>query len=279
VASDYTRVSRALEWLSAHADAQPTLEEAAAAAGLSPFHFQRLFTRWAGVSPKKFLGFLTLERARARLLDDASVLTAAQASGLSGGGRLHELCVTYEAATPGEIRARGAGLAIRWGFAPSPFGECLILETPRGICAMAFCEEDEREACFEATRARFREASFTRDDAQATATAARAFAGARRSARLALFGTPFQIKVWEALLRIPEGRCASYEQIAAAVGLARGARASAGAIADNPIAYLIPCHRVIRKTGVIHQYRWGPVRKQALLGWEAARAEEPLIEP
>lgn len=137
---------------------------------------------------------------------------------------------------------------------------------------MAFCAEDERDVCFEATRARFRAAHFERDDALAAATAERAFGGGRRAAKLALFGTPFQIKVWEALLRIPEGRCASYEQIAAAVGVAHGARASAGAIADNPVAYLIPCHRVIRKTGAIHQYRWGRVRKQALLGWEAARS-------
>lgn len=270
--SDYARVASALEWIARNADEQPTLERVAAAMELSPFHFQRLFTRWAGVSPKKFLGFLTLERARARLLDDQSVLSAAHESGLSGGGRLHELCVTYEAATPGEIRARGAGLEIRWGFAPSPFGECLVMETPRGICALAFCDAGEREACFESTRARFAAARFTRDEARARGTAAAAFAGGSdRAARLQLFGTPFQIKVWEALLRIPEGACASYEQVAAAIGAPTAARASARAIADNPIAYLIPCHRVIRKTGAIHQYRWGRVRKQALLAWEAAR--------
>lgn len=273
--SDFTRVARTLEWLSEHVDEQPRLDEAARVAGVSPFHLQRLFTRWAGVSPKKFLGYLTLERARERLLADASVLEAAHAAGLSGGGRLHELCVTYEAATPGEIRARGAGLAISWGFAATPFGDGLILETHRGICAFAFCAPEEREACFEETQRRFAHARFEHDDARAQATAAAAFAGPSRcgAPRLQLFGTPFQIKVWEALLRIPEGACASYEQIAQAIGAKSAVRAAAGAVAANPIAYLIPCHRVVRKTGAIHAYRWGRIRKLALLGWEAARQD------
>jgi AraC family transcriptional regulator of adaptative response/methylated-DNA-[protein]-cysteine methyltransferase len=227
------------------------------------------------VSPKKFLAYLTLERARERLLADASVLEAAHAAGLSGGGRLHELCVTYEAATPGEIRARGAGLEITWGFAPTPFGDGLIMETPRGICALAFCAPDERDACFEETHRRFARAHLQRDDARARITALAAFAGPRAGAasRLQLFGTPFQIKVWEALLRIPEGACASYEQVAQAIGAKSAVRAAASAIAANPIAYLIPCHRVVRKTGAIHAYRWGHVRKLALLGWEAARQD------
>jgi AraC family transcriptional regulator of adaptative response/methylated-DNA-[protein]-cysteine methyltransferase len=272
--SDYARVAHALEWLAAHVEEQPTLERLADAAGVSPFHLQRVFTRWAGVSPKKFLGYLTLERARERLLDDASVLDAAHDAGLSGGGRLHDLCVSYESATPGEIRTHGAGLEIRHGFAPSPFGDCLVMETPRGLCAMAFCEPDERDACFEQTRARFRNARFVRDDAGAARTSRAAFAGERSATpRLELFGTPFQIKVWEALLRIPEGACASYASIAAAIGEKNAVRAAARAIADNPIAYLIPCHRVIRKTGAIHAYRWGRTRKLALLAWEAARAE------
>jgi AraC family transcriptional regulator of adaptative response/methylated-DNA-[protein]-cysteine methyltransferase len=274
--SDFARVARTLEWLSERVDDQPRLDEAARFAGVSPFHLQRLFTRWAGVSPKKFLGYLTLERARERLLADASVLEAAHAAGLSGGGRLHELCVTYEAATPGEIRARGAGLEISWGFAPTPFGDGLILETHRGICALAFCDREEREACFEETLRRFSRARLKRDDARALATATAAFAGPRTrgAPRLQLFGTPFQIKVWEALLRIPEGACASYEQIAEAIGVKAAVRAAAGAVAANPIAYLIPCHRVVRKTGAIHAYRWGRVRKLALLGWEAARHDE-----
>jgi AraC family transcriptional regulator of adaptative response/methylated-DNA-[protein]-cysteine methyltransferase len=275
--SDYARIEKALGFIAEQADSQPDLDRVAAELGLSPFHFQRLFTRWVGVSPKKFLQFLTLERAKACLADSASVLDATNEVGLSGPGRLHDLFVSHEAVTPGEFKRRGEGLEIAFGWVDSPFGEALILTTARGICGLAFVHDGGRKAAFEDMRRRFPRARFV-EDAKRVARLARAVFAADRAPgeklHLVLHGTPFQIRVWEALLRVPPGALVAYDAIARAVfGAARGARAVGAAVGDNPISFLIPCHRVIRKSGALGDYHWGAARKRAILGWEAARAE------
>lgn len=270
---DYTRIERAIRFLEAHVREQPDLDTVAAAAGLSRHHFQRLFRRWAGISPKRFVQFLTAGHARELLARRRSALDTALATGLSGGGRLHDLMVNVYAATPGELRHGGAGLTIRYGFAPTPFGECLIARTARGICHLAFVA-DGRRAARDELIARWPQARFTR----ATDTAAlarRLFAPDRRDGRplaLHLHGTNFQIRVWEALVAIPAGAAVCYQDLAAAIGAPAATRAVASAVAANPVAILIPCHRVIRKTGAFGDYHWGATRKRALLAWEAAHA-------
>jgi len=279
VASDYARIERALGFLAERAEEQPELDAVAAEIGLSPFHFQRLFTRWVGVSPKKFLQHLTLARAKACLAASASVLDAAHEAGLSGPGRLHDLFIAHEAVTPGEFKLRGEGLEISFGFAESPFGEALILTTPRGICGLAFVGEGGRSACLADMTARWPRARFVADEAAVAALAGPIFAppdSERRKLRLVLYGSPFQVKVWEALLKIPPGALTCYEAIAAAIGDARASRAVGSAVGDNPISYLIPCHRVIRKSGEISHYHWGRPRKIAMIGWEATKADRRL---
>jgi AraC family transcriptional regulator of adaptative response/methylated-DNA-[protein]-cysteine methyltransferase len=272
--SDYARIEKALGYIAGNAAAQPDLEAMARAAGLSSFHFQRLFTRWVGLSPKKFLQFLTLEHAKSALADTASILDASFDSGLSGAGRLHDLFVTHEAVTPGEFKRRGEGLEIVWGWADSPFGDALVMVTERGICGLAFASERGRAATFDDMRARWPQARLAADDRRVATTARRIFAPRRRGdepLHLVLHGSPFQVKVWEALLRIPVGGLASYETVTRlATGAARGARAVGAAVGGNPVSFLIPCHRVIRKTGAFSDYHWGRARKLALIGWEAA---------
>lgn len=284
-ARDYARIEKAIRFIEARRREQPGLEEVAAAIHLSPYHVQRLFTRWAGVSPKRFMGFLTMEHAKAMLESSESVLDAALEAGLSGPGRLHDLFVTFEAATPGEYKRAGRGLEIRYGFHAGPFGEFLIARTARGVCGLAFVTDRGRAAAVEDLRARWPSASLRRDQAGTQAQARAAFPAwgpgpeaAGRSGRLALRvrGTNFQIKVWQALLRIPAGRLASYAAVARAIGRPTAARAVGGALAANPIAFLIPCHRVIRAAGGLDvDYRWGAARKRAILGWEAARTAGP----
>ncbi len=272
-ARDYARIEAAILYLEAHFREQPTLDEVAGAAGLSPHHFQRLFRRWAGISPKRFGQFLTLDYARAQLEASASVLDAAYDAGLSGPSRLHDLFVTYEAMSPGAFKQGGADVDIAWGVHPSPFGPCFVGLTGRGICALGFADGEGRAVRAEFAR-RWPAARF-REDADATAAvAARIFGGqpgGNEPLRLLACGTNFQLKVWEALLRIPPGRVTSYQALALALGLPRSARAVGGAVAANPISYLIPCHRVIRRTGRFSNYEWGPARKRVMLGWEAAR--------
>jgi AraC family transcriptional regulator of adaptative response/methylated-DNA-[protein]-cysteine methyltransferase len=270
----HASIERALAWLSQHWRQQPELADVADAAGMSEYHFQRVFTRWVGVSPKKFLGYLTLDSAKACLELGESVLDAAYESGLSGPSRLHDLFVTQEAVTPGEYKRRGEGLEINHGFAPSPFGECLVLWTTRGICALGFVEDGNRRACYADLADRFPGARFVEDAATARRLVADAFAPVEKRGKLGLvlYGSPFQIKVWEALLRVPEGALVSYDKLAAAIGKPTAARAVGTAVGANPISFLIPCHRAIRKTGVISDYHWGRARKLALIGWEQARA-------
>ncbi len=277
--SDYARIGKALAFIAEHAESQPDLDAVAAEIGLSPFHFQRLFTRWVGVSPKKFLQYLTLEHAKACLAGNASVLDAAYASGLSTPSRLHDLFVSHEAITPGEFRRRGEGLEIAYGWAESPFGNVLILATSRGICGLAFELQAGRDATLADMRARWPAAEF-REDARHVARLGRSIFAPTPGERLdlVLYGSPFQIKVWEALLRIPAGALVSYDAVAAAVfGSPKGARAIGSAVGDNPISYLIPCHRVIRKSGAINDYHWGRERKLALIGWEGAHSDPAAL--
>ncbi len=273
-ASDYSRIGKAILELDRNFLRQPRLDEMARKAGLSAWHFHRLFTRWAGISPKRFLQFLTAERAGRLLRESRGVLDAAYGAGLSGPGRLHDLIVNVCAATPGEVAGAGDGLTVLYGLHPSPFGECLLAVTRRGICGLSFLAGDAG-AAVDALRRQWPRAAL-REDARATrAVAERIFdpLRGREPAPLSVFvhGTNFQVKVWEALVRIPPGRVASYGDVAAAVGAPNAARAVGSAVARNPVAFLIPCHRVIRATGAFGEYRWGPARKKAILAWEAAR--------
>lgn len=275
-ATDYERVARAIAYLQHHARAQPDLAAVARHVHLSEFHFQRLFLRWAGVSPKRFLQHLTLEDAKARIARRNSLTEAFASSGLSGPGRLHDLFVTLEAMTPGEYRAGGAGLDIAFGFYASPFGWALIAFTARGICTLRFVERaDERDAA-ELLREQWAQACLTLDPIRADELGQRIFGplSARAGKPLALLvkGTNIQLQVWRALLEIPAGALASYGDVAARIGRPGSARAVGTAVGANPIAYLIPCHRVIRASGHLGGYRWGTARKAAILGWEAARA-------
>ena len=272
-ARDYARIEAAILYLEAHFCDQPGLDDVAREAGLSPHHFQRLFRRWAGISPKRFGQYLTLDYAKAQLEASASILDATYDAGLSGPARLHDLFVTYEAMSPGAFKRGGEGVDIAWGVHPSPFGPCFVGRTERGICALGFADGDANAVRAE-FESRWPAARFREDDAATAPVVARVFgerAGGGTPLRLALAGTNFQLKVWEALLRIPPGRVTSYRALAQALGLPRSARAVGGAVAANPISYLIPCHRVIRGTGRISNYEWGPARKRVMLGWEAAR--------
>jgi len=271
--TDGERVERAIRYLEANRCEQPGLSDVAASAGLSEHHFQRLFQRWAGVSPKRFLQFLTAEHAR-RLLDGSrSVLDAAWDAGLSGPGRLHDLTVNVHALTPGEMKRRGEGVVVRYGFHGSPFGECLLAVTERGICGLAFVVDGGREDALDHLRRRWPMAERRRDDRATRVTAERVFADGQVGLALDVRGTNFQIRVWEALLRVPEGALTTYAGLARGVGAPKAARAVGSAVARNPISFLIPCHRVIRSTGAFGNYRWGTARKKAIVGWEAARAE------
>jgi AraC family transcriptional regulator of adaptative response/methylated-DNA-[protein]-cysteine methyltransferase len=270
--TDYQRIAAALTYLRANFQRQPSLEAVAAQANWSPCHFQRKFQEWAGVSPKKFLQYLSLDHAKHLLRQQHSVADAAHETGLSGTGRLHDLFVTLEAMTPGEYRHGGAALAIQYSFGESPFGTYLVASTAKGICKLAFVE-DERATLAE-LRQEWPAALLTRAEPAAHAQVARFFArDFAPTARLHLHlkGTPFQLKIWESLLRIPEGHLRTYSQLAAAAENGAAVRAAGTAIGANPVGYLIPCHRVIRGTGELGQYRWGTARKAALVGWEAAQ--------
>lgn len=278
-AADYARIKSAIRFIETRAKDQPSLEAIAAHLGLSPFHFQRLFSRWAGVSPKKFLEFITVQGAKKLLDQSASVLDAALDLGLSGPSRLHDMFVQIEALSPGEYKSMGQGLALTWGTFPSPFGPCLIAESPRGVCALEFFESPaSAEAQAEQTLAmRWSNASLVRDEAKARALGERIFYTPRSlkgadPLRLLVKGSAFQVKVWKGLLSIPEGRIVSYGKFAEMIGQEGAARAVGSAIGGNPIGYLIPCHRVLRTSGEFGGYKWGLERKKALIAREASRA-------
>jgi len=268
----YETVAQAIRFIRRHSGEQPGLDEVAAHVGLSAFHLQRVFTAWAGISPKRFLQALTREHARTLLRESHDVLAAAYESGLSGPGRLHDLMVSCDAVTPGEVRALGNGLEITYGFGLTPFGRVIAGSAPRGICHLQFT--DNHTAAIEALREDWPLARLTHNDKALATTIARLFSGdaSHQPLHLLLHGTNFQIKVWEALLRIPPGEVVSYQGLAGLVGSPRAQRAVGTALAHNRIALLIPCHRVIRESGEIGQYRWGSERKNALLAFESASA-------
>ncbi len=263
----YELVARAIAELTA--GSAPALATLAERLGVSEFHLQRVFSEWAGVSPKRFLQFISKERALASLRAESDVLNASLDAGLSSPGRLHDLLVTCEGVTPGEVRLLGAGVRIRYGTDMTALGPVFVGLTERGICHLRFFG-GETEPVAE-LRAEWPQATLIRDPA-AAAGALSALTNPRVPIRLWLKGTNFQIKVWEALLRVPEGELVSYSHLARATGQPRAVRAVASAVAANPVAWLVPCHRVIRSSGVLGQYRWGAERKAALIGWEAARA-------
>ena len=268
----YDAVAQAIAFIRANVARQPELAEVAAAAHLSEFHLQRVFSAWAGLSPKRFLQYLTKEHAREALRSSVGVLDAALDAGLSGPGRLHDLMVSCEALTPGEIRAQGAGVELRYGYAATPLGDALLGWTARGVCHLAFCDAD-RAAQLDTLQRLWPAADFLRDDAAAAALATSVFPASPAPGKLHLLlrGTNFQIKVWEALLKIPPASLLSYGQLAAHLGRPQAARAVGSAVAANNIAWLIPCHRVIREDGSNSNYRWGVERKLALRAWEAGR--------
>ena len=271
---DWRRMGRAIRYLTERYTEQPRLEDAADAVGLSPFHFQRLFSRYVGVSPKSFVGHLTLEHAKRELAQGASVLDAALDSGLSGSSRLHDLALKIEAMTPGDYAKGGAGLSIDYGFADCPFGRVLVMATEKGVCGMAFGDEGEEDAMLKDMTSRWPKATFTQNTERAEAIAAQTFEGdAKSPLGLHLLGTPFQIKVWQALLAIPSGKMVTYKSIAARLGDEKASRAVGTAVGRNPVSWLIPCHRVLGSDGALHGYHWGLVRKRSMLAMEAARAE------
>lgn len=274
---DYRRIAQAIHFLEEHKLAQPSLDEVADYIGLSPFHFQRLFRHWAGVSPKRFLQFLTAEHAKQLLRQTTSVLDTSLEVGLSGPGRLHDLMVSVEAVTPGEFKAGGEGIEIRYGLHDTPFGNCLIGLTERGICHLAFVEEGCDESSVKELRKGWPGARFV-EDAGASQAIVKQIFGERKQGKaqpipLLLRGTNFQLKVWQALLKIPEGALVSYHHLAEQLGTPSASRAIGNAVGRNPIAYLIPCHRVLRSNGELGGYRWGMDRKKALLGRELAYVE------
>ncbi len=271
---DYARIARAIAYLQTHASTQPDLSRVAQHVGLSEFHFQRLFTRWAGVSPKRFLQFLTLADARRRLIETRNTLDLAAAVGLSGGSRLHDLFVKTDAMSPGEARLGGAGLDIRYGIHDTRFGPALIAVTTRGVCALHFV--DDRATAPEQLRAAWPHAQLISDTHSTKAIARHIFAPLARDAAQPLAvlvkGTNFQIQVWRALLALPAGAVTTYGDLAEALHVPDAARAVGTAVGANALAYLIPCHRVIRATGELSGYRWGTERKTIILAWEGAQA-------
>lgn len=278
----YLQIARVIEYCAEHQSQQPTLDQLANHAGLSESRLQRVFSEWVGVSPKQFLKYLTKEQAKARLRRE-TVLDSALGSGLSGSGRLHDLMITCEGVTPGEYRNWGEGLQIDFGFHETPFGQCLLAQTQRGVCGLSFFDKDEqRQVQLDTLRGHWPNAALVHNQDGTQETIQTVFPKAialdatqPRNLRLLMKGSPFQMKVWEALLAIPGGELCSYQQIAEQIQAPASVRAVASAIARNHIGYLIPCHRVIRSSGEINQYRWGAVRKKMMIGWEARSALKP----
>lgn len=272
---NYARIEAAINFIKDHLQDQPSLDEIATAVQLSPFHFQKLFTEWAGVSPKKFMQYLTLEYAKSLLRNAGStLLDTANATGLSSTSRLHDLFIAIEGMTPGEFKNGGAGLQINYHFSPSPFGELIIASTARGICHLFFVT-DQQQAVNDLI-ARFPHASLQHrtDILQQEALGFFRRDWQQKQIRLHLSGTPFQLKVWESLLKVPMGSLVTYGAIANNIDKPKAARAVGTAIGNNPIAFLIPCHRVIQQTGRLGGYRWGESRKSAIIGWEATQKND-----
>lgn len=271
---DYHRIEKAIHFIREHFKAQPSLDEIAQAVHVSPFHFQKMFSEWAGVSPKKFMQYISLDYARALLKNNMTLMDAAYETGLSRPSSLHDLFVSIEGMTPGEFKNGGADLKINYCFAASPFGKIIVASTHKGVCHMHF-EEDEQKALND-LQARFPAALFHQIADQFQQDALFIFQQDWRQLdqiKLHLAGTPFQLKVWESLLKIPMGTVSTYGKIAQNIGNAKASRAVGSAIGSNPVAFLIPCHRVIQSSGQVGGYMWGPNKKTAIIGWEAARTD------
>src|SRR5215469_13394198 len=275
-ADDYAVVCRAIAHIRGHWRAQPSIGTIAEAAGVTPDELHHLFRRWAGLTPKVFLQALTIDHARALLRDSASVLDAAYEVGLSGPARLHDLFVTHEAMSPGEWKTGAEGLRMYYGLHPSPFGTSLVIATERGLAGLAFADPGEEAAALADMKGRWPMANIVEDRARTAALARRIFDTrlwrANRPLRVVLIGTDFEVRVWETLLRIPMGRAVTYSGIAAKIGATKAARAVGAAVGKNPISFVVPCHRVLGKSGDVTGYYWGLTRKRAMLGWEAAKA-------
>ncbi len=276
-ASDYDIVRRAIGHIRENWRQQPEIEAIADAAGVTPTELHHLFRRWAGLSPKAFLQALTLDRARTLLRESASVLDAAYEVGLSGPGRLHDLFVTHEAMSPGEWKSGGQGLTVQYGFHPSPFGTALVMATERGLAGLAFADGGEEKAALADMRRRWPNATYVEDVPRTAALARRIFDPklwrADRPLRVVLIGTDFEVRVWETLMKIPLGRVTCYSDLAGRIGSPKAARAVGAAVGKNPISFVVPCHRVVGRTGALTGYHWGITRKHAMLGWEAGRLE------
>jgi AraC family transcriptional regulator of adaptative response/methylated-DNA-[protein]-cysteine methyltransferase len=274
-ASDYEIVRRAIGFISEHWRAQPEIDAIAEAAGVTTTELHHLFRRWAGLTPKAFLQALTLDHARALLRSSASVLDTTFEVGLSGPGRLHDLFVTHEAMSPGEWKAHGAGLTISYGFHPSPFGTALVMATERGLAGLAFADPGEDKAALADMQRRWPKAAYVENAARTAPLARRVFEQklwrADQPLRIVLIGTDWEVRVWEALLKVPMGRLTTYSDIAAKVCTPAAARAVGAAVGKNPVCFVVPCHRVIGKSGALTGYHWGITRKQAMLGWEAGQ--------
>jgi AraC family transcriptional regulator of adaptative response/methylated-DNA-[protein]-cysteine methyltransferase len=279
---DYIRIEQAILFIERNFRKQPDLKEIAKSVHLSEYHFQRLFRRWAGISPKQFLKLLTIEYAKKLLQESRSLLEVTYKSGLSSPGRLHDLFVTVDAVTPGEFKRKGERLKITYGFHSTPFGECLLSVTDRGICGLSFITQGERQGAIKSLKNKWSRAELVEDPNLTQTFVDQVFVSSRKENKpklnLFLKGTNFQIKVWEALLMIPSGFILSYQDVANLIRKPDAVRAVANAVSMNPIAYIIPCHRVIRKIGIIGDYRWGTVRKQAIIGWEAIRRRETTVD-
>ncbi|MFQ2239604.1 bifunctional transcriptional activator/DNA repair enzyme AdaA [Aeromonas dhakensis] len=274
--SDYVRIADAIRFIASQVARQPTLDEIAAHVHLSPFHFQRLFSRWAGVTPKRYLQVLTLERAKALLQESRPLLEVADTLGLSSGSRLYDHFVQLEAVTPGEYKQRGAGLIIDHGVHDTPFGQAFVALTPRGVCNFSFLDDQTPQAPLTALAHNWPEAELREAPSRTRGVIHTMFNGSKtpdRPISLHVSGTNFQISVWRALLQIPPARVVSYAQVASAVGNPKAARAVGLAVGANPVALMIPCHRVIQQNGKLGGYHWGETRKQAIHAWEAARYE------
>jgi AraC family transcriptional regulator of adaptative response/methylated-DNA-[protein]-cysteine methyltransferase len=280
--TDYERIENVIRHLKQHYVEQPNLRTLAGIAQVSEFHFHRLFSRWAGVTPKALVKFLTAKHAKALLRESQSVLDASLDSGLSGPGRLHDLLVSVDAVSPGEFKNYGAGMEIRYGFHATPFGTCLIGATARGICQLSFLEQDNsgrRASMIRELKAEWPKAVLRLDLSSTREFAAKIFhRGRSEMIPVLLVGTPFRLKVWEALLKIPSGHVLSYHDVARSIGAPTASRAVGAAVGANPVAYLIPCHRVIHETGIVGNYRWGQERKLAMLAWENRAKPVKLLQ-
>lgn len=270
---NYDKIAAAIEFLSLNFKRQPELDEVAKAVHLSQFHFQRMFSEWVGISPKRFLQYLTADFLKEKLNETNNLIEAAEVAGLSAQSRVYDLFVTLEAVTPQEYKSQGENLIIYYGFHNTPFGECFLAVTERGVCGLEFVEQDTREHAIQKFKATWRKATIQYKPKNTETFIEKIFnSGSKeRNLHILVKGTNFQVKVWDALLKIPFGGVTTYQRVADYIGHPKAVRAIGTAVGGNPIAYLIPCHRVIRKVGTLGEYRWGRTRKQTIVAWEMAK--------